>query len=463
METLNPAGYLLFEGLDLTALACPLEGHWIELKPGETLFTEGQPAGCYYFFESGKLEITRMIEGQKMVIQTFGPGMSGGELPLLSGTTHLGTGVVLEPGRVFCLSETSFWNLMGCSPDFRAHILVDMAERMQGYHTLSLQREKLISLGTMSAGLAHELNNPAAAAARAAEAMGRTLDAFDESSSRILEPFIFNVHDAAGYPFEPIRAALKPAGQALPTLERNRREEELATWLEAIGLPDPWGLAPTLVSVGLEKGLLETFSTRLVPAQVANFIGWVARDAELRMLAYELGESTARISRLVGAIKNYAHMDKSLEKAPVDLARGLDDTALILGWKLRRKNVRLEREYMEAMPQFCGYGGELNQVWTNLLDNAIDALPEKGGVISLHTGTAEDGKAVFISIADNGSGIPADVKAHIFEPFYTTKGVGEGTGLGLDVAHRIIAAHGGEIDVESEPGRTVFTVRLPLG
>ena len=246
----------------------------------------------------------------------------------------------------------------------------------------------------------------------------------------------------------------------LDTLERSDREDELITWLEDHGLEDGWELAPALASAGLDTKRLDALTEGpdgLYDETLAGALEWLGATLNLEALAREVGQSTGRISELVRAMKEYSHMDKSAMRE-VDVREGLESTLTILAHKLK-KGVTVEREYAEGLPRIYAYGGELNQVWTNLIDNAVDAMEGRG---KLKVKTSWDEDYVLVEINDDGPGIPQEVKNRIFEPFFTTKGVGEGTGLGLDIVRRIVAGHGGEIRVDSRPGETTFEIRLPI-
>ena len=246
----------------------------------------------------------------------------------------------------------------------------------------------------------------------------------------------------------------------LDTLERSDREDDLADWLENHGLEDSYKLAPTLVSAGLDTGRLNSLAEGpegLSGEALVGALEWLGATLTLATLASEVGQSTGRISELVRAMKEYSHMDKTAMRE-VDVREGLESTLTILAHKLK-KGIEVEREYAEGLPRICAHGGELNQVWTNIVDNAVDAM---GGHGKLKVKVSGDEEYVLVEIADDGPGIPREVKNRIFEPFFTTKGVGEGTGLGLDIVRRIVAGHGGEIRVDSGPGQTSFKVRLPV-
>jgi signal transduction histidine kinase len=323
----------------------------------------------------------------------------------------------------------------------------------------SLRRAKLISLGTMAAGLAHELNNPAAAAGRSAqEARG----VFRRASAKAvglgaLEMDPQERRVVAGLP-EEVAARAENAGE-LDSLDRSDLEDEVALWLEDRGVPEAWDLSPTLVGAGLDAQWLDDLEVRLPENAVGEVVAWLASEVAGDELLREIQHASSRISELVGAVKSYSHMDK-LASREVDVHAGLNSTLIMLGHKLKKGDVEVVRDYAKDLPHVCGQTGELNQVWTNLLDNAIDAVDGHGS-ITIRTAT-ENGR-VLVEIADDGPGIPEDVRERIFEPFYTTKDVGEGTGLGLDISHRVVVEdHKGDIRVLSEPGDTRFQVRLPI-
>lgn len=453
-------GVPLFEGLGAAELSCALEGDIVELPVGTVVFREGDPARHFYVILEGLLQVWRDVRGQRQDQPPFTRGMTGGEVPLLLGTLHLGTGEVREPSRVLRISAEKFWQLMGSCPAVRERILRDMAHRNSMMQTLGSQREKLAALGTLAAGLAHELNNPAAAARRSAQTLSQTLDAFDVHSTRVLEKFLFKQPPTDGsFPFAPIVAIRKVDGVKLDALQRSEREDALTDWLQELGVEEPWVAASVLVQVGYTREVLEDFSRTLVESQVTNFLEWVRREVELHVAAHELDESTRRISELITALKSYAYMDRAADRGATDVHAGLESTLTMLGFKLKQKRVQVLKHFDPALPRAWAVGGMLNQVWTNLIDNAIDAL-SPGGTLTLST--AAEGAQVKVTVADDGSGIAPEVLPKIFDPFFTTKAQGQGTGLGLDISYRIVVDdHGGRIEVASRPGRTEFFVWLP--
>jgi signal transduction histidine kinase len=319
------------------------------------------------------------------------------------------------------------------------------------------QHGKLISLGTMAAGLAHELNNPAAAIGRSA---AEAREAFQEAAEKAAElgnlPLTKEQRSfIAGLPQE----VGQTSGTTLDSLEVSDLEDELAMWMEDQGVEEGWEISPTLAGAGLDRAWLEGLAERVPEEALGGVLGWLRATMVGDELLREIEGGSARISELVGAIKTYTHMDKAASKK-VDVHAGLNSTLIMLGHKLKKGDVEVVCDYEKDLPHVCGHAGELNQVWTNLIDNAIDAIDGKGHIT---VRTASENGRVLVEISDDGPGIPDDVRRRIFEPFYTTKDVGKGTGLGLDISYRVVVEdHKGDIRVFSEPGDTRFQVRLPV-
>jgi signal transduction histidine kinase len=318
-------------------------------------------------------------------------------------------------------------------------------------------RERLASLGTMAAGLAHELNNPAAAAKRAAADLADTLEVLSSTVAVLVESGVERGQAAELVALQREAVAACATRTALSGLDAADAEDAISDALAQAGVADAWRIAEPLAAAGLDVAFVERVADAAGAAAAAT-LRWIAASLAARELAGELGESTDRISELVSAVKRYAYMDRG-GLVEIDVHEGLETTLTILGHKLKHTAIEVARDYDRTLPRLTVHGAELNQVWTNLLDNAIDALGDSGTITIT---TRRDGGCVEIDIADDGPGVAPEIRAHLFDPFFTTKGVGAGTGLGLDTARRIIVdRHRGSLTLESEPGRTVFRARLP--
>jgi signal transduction histidine kinase len=360
--------------------------------------------------------------------------------------------------RLAVIAPDDFADLVLSQRTIHRRILRRFGPVMTRLTALEQNRERLAALGTMAAGLAHELNNPAAAARRAAAEMADALDVLGSVIGRFVESGIERTEAERLVALQ--RDALRRAAERGPldALDAADAEEELLEQLEDLGVPDAWRLSEPLAAAGVDREWVEDVA-RLAGPAAGDAFGWITASLTARSLAAELADSTERMSRLVAAVKTYAYMDRG-ELVEVDLHEGLETTLAVLGHKLKHTAIEVVRRYDRDLPRATVRGPELNQVWTNLLDNAIQALGERGTITLT---TARDGDCAVIEIADDGPGIPPEAADRVFDPFFTTKGVGEGTGLGLDTARRIVVdRHDGSLSVESEPGRTVFRVRLPL-
>jgi signal transduction histidine kinase len=457
----------LFEGLsdgDLEQLA--RLGSEKFVPAGEINGREGEPAEYLYVILEGDLRITKQVDGGEVVINTYTPGSFFAEVPLLAGTPFLATGRALTDCRLFLVPNDVFRRMLTEHPSFSNKILKAMAERVQILQSVAGQRERLTSLGTLAAGLAHELNNPAAAARRSAEDLRGRLDGLRSTGLRVaraaatgeLTPHALDALERAID--DALRRIGAPEEPGLEELERSGREEDLAFWLEDHGVTEGWDVAPTLASAGIEPSDLEPILDSVAPDLGAEALRYLEAMLDSAGLVEEIEGSALRISGIVGSMEGYSYMDRAPVQ-DVDVNSSLDDTLAVLGHRLGA--VEVVRDYDPRLPPVTAYGGELNQVWTNLVGNAIDAVStrEGAGSIRLRTGCERD--RVLVEVTDDGPGIPREDHARIFEPFYTTKDVGEGTGLGLDVSYRIVVGrHGGDIRVVSEPGETRFEVRLPV-
>lgn len=456
LDELRPLS--LFEGLSDAQLAWFCErGRRIELDAGEHMFERGQPADFLFVVVTGVIEGYEEIGGQWLLVATTGRGEATGMLPFSRMTHYPRYTVAVEPSRVLRIDRGDFPEMLSTSLEVGQRLVAAMSDRVRGDVRLEQQQEKLMALGKLSAGLAHELNNPAAAVGRAAAALSEHLARLPACVTGLIRS---DLDEAA---IEAIRRlpelARRRESKAPSALARAEREEELETWLEDHGVADGWHIAATFVDAGLTREDLDRFQDEIPAAALQDALVWVECGVAADRMVAEIAASSERISSLIASVKVYSHMDRSTEHKLTDVREGLDNTLTMLGQRIALKGIRLARDYQEDLPEVTGNAGELNQVWTNLIDNAIDAMGE-GGELRIEAKANDSG--VEVRVIDDGSGIPDEVRPFIFDPFYTTKGVGEGTGLGLDIALRIVRTHRGGIDVRSEPGRTEVRVQLPL-
>jgi signal transduction histidine kinase len=326
---------------------------------------------------------------------------------------------------------------------------------MRNIESVARQREALVALGTLAAGLAHEINNPASAATRAVDALEKTSATLLSSLRRLADG---SLSAAQFTTLDTLREEATPQDSSSDPLKVADLEDALSDWLVAHGVDRDWLIAPPLAAAGLDVAWCERVGSVLGPDQLEAGLEWVASSLTMTALITEVKESTRRISDLVAAVRSYSQLDRA-SMQQTDVAEGLDSTLVMLAHKMHG-GVSVVREYDDDVPNIEARAGELNQVWTNLIDNAVDAMAGSG---TLRVSTRLDDGSVVVEIADTGPGMPQQVKDHAFEPFFTTKDVGKGTGLGLDISRRIIVdRHGGEISIESRPGETVLRVRLPV-
>ncbi len=431
----------------------------VHLPAGEILFHEGNMPTCLHIVLDGELRITKRVEGQETEIDRLTPGMLTGDIGLFIGLPHIATARAARPTHLLQFGVDTFQALIAHSPAVARAMLPLMGARVQGAEVLVREREQLAALGKLAAGLAHELNNPAAAGQRAAAQLRETFTALGEHMRALMD---VRLSPEAGAALAAIQEEARTAQPPLAPLDRSEREDAVAEWLDAHAVPDGWDLAPALIGAGLTTGWLDALAAALDPAAVGPVVSWLADAMTADSLVRDIGESTARIVELVRAVKNYSRMDEA-PQGDVDVREGLDSTLAMLGHKLRGAAIIVTREYDPDLPRIVAYGSELNQVWTNLIDNAIDAMDEMDGARVLLLRATADGDAVRVEVGDNGPGIPPEVVERVFQPFFTTKAQGKGTGLGLDISYRIVVnRHGGDLRVVSRPGETRMQVRLPL-
>jgi len=424
------------------------------LAVGERLVKEGEPADYWYILLEGTVRLTKKLADQEAMVNTFEGGTYLGEIPILLGVPYFVSVCALAPTHLLQLSKDCFWRMVTGCPVISQAILRLMAERMQIFQSVSQQQQKLVSLGTLAAGLAHEFNNPAAAIRRSARNLQETMQVLPSLALK-MQLLSAEQRRALTNLLHPV---IEPSlSLQLDPLSASDREDELSDWLAAHGIVDGWKLAPTKVGAGLETGWLDTVADHIPAGFLSNVLLWLEATLVSKALLAEIKQGSSRIAELVKAIKESTYLDQA-PLQETDVHEGLESTLTILGYKLQK--VEVVREYDRRLPAICTYGNELNQVWTNLIDNAIDAMQGEGRIWIQTWRQNED---VLVEIADNGPGISPANQSRIFEPFFTTKGVGEGTGLGLATSYRVVVGmHRGDIQVFSQPGDTHFQVRLPI-
>ncbi len=436
----------------------------LHLADGEVISREGEPAEHMSIVLSG--ELRGRGEKGSAATRTFiaRAGEITGLLPFSRMRRWGATIRAAGPTRVATIASSRFDEMLERIPVLESRLIGVMTDRARETTRAEQQNEKLLALGKLSAGLAHELNNPASAVGRAVAELRLRIAALPGLTAALirqgLEPAqmetLCRLHATSE------QGAAEGSAAALDPMAQADRESELSDWLEERKVADAWRLAPTFVATGMTAADLERFVAGIPDAVLPAALPWVEAGAALHLLLGEMENAAHRISGLVGAIKEYSYMDRGLTgKADTDLHRALDSTLTMLGHKAKAKNVTVVRAYAPHLPAIQAFPGELNQVWTNLLDNALDAVAP-GGRVSVETRRV-DGQ-VEVVIGDDGPGIPPELLGRIWEPFFTTKPMGEGSGLGLDIARRIVVGrHGGEMRLESSPGDTRFLVTLPVG
>jgi signal transduction histidine kinase len=406
----------------------------MSLKAGEFLITEGDQADDLFVVVAGEFDVTKRSGKSEIPLARVGPGAIQGELAALERGQRLASVRAVTDAQVLRIPYAAVLDLLSSGPDAALGIIRTVIGRLRGMEATLRQREKLAGLGTLAAGLAHELNNPAAAIRRSVEALDRAIAARNE-----LHP-----------PHE--LTLLRPAGRT--SLDALARADAVDSIGDLIGDSE---MAAALVDAGWTTDELRSAFAGMDQAGAREAAAWLAATATVETLIREVRMAGDRISEIVGAVKSYAYLDQAPVQR-IDVRRGLDDTLVILRHKLKA-GIEVTRDYDPDLPEIEAWGSELNQVWTNLIDNAADAMDGKGA-ISIRAAKAE-GDEVVVTICDTGPGIPPDVASKIFEPFFTTKPPGIGSGLGLHISHQVVVRHGGRIDLESGPGRTCFIVALP--
>jgi len=439
-----------------------VEGHVEMIQPG-LVYTEGDPADCFYVLIEGSVVTLRRVGADDVEVgRTDQRGVYGGAFQAYLGDrvpqVYANSMRVSEPSRFFVIGGDRFAQVMREWFPMAVHLLEGLFFGGKAQREAIGQRERLLALGSLTAGLTHELNNPAAAAVRATASL-RERVAGMRGKLKVLAGGRFERASLEALIELQQRAAERVSkAPKLSPLEASDAEDEISDWLEDAGCSDGWQLAPVFVQAGFDVGWLEQVRDTVGPDMLETALRWLNYTVETELLMSEIEDTTTRISTLVGAAKQYSQLDRAAFLM-VDVHDLIDSTLLMFSGKLGA-GIKVVKDYDRSLPQIPAYAAELNQVWTNLIDNAVSAM---GGTGTLTVRTARDEDRVLVEFGDTGSGIPEEIRERIFEPFFTTKPVGEGTGLGLDISWRIaVNKHHGDLRVESRPGDTRFQVRLPI-
>jgi signal transduction histidine kinase len=449
-------GLGLFDGLaDEQLHELVAAGTHVRFAAGEELFGEGRPADLWWVLLEGRIDLVRHVGRQETVLGRMDvPGRwAGGFRAWDDNGVYLATGRAATDGRLLQVPAPALRAWSNTWFPFGDHILEGVFRTARNIEALTREKEALVALGRLAAGLAHEINNPASAATRAAEALRQAGDALLESLRRLAARAITAAQYAA---LDELRRDLAPGRGSSDPLEAAEQEEELADWLADHGTTRHWTLAPVLAGAGADPAWCEAVLAEVGPGALEPALEWVVSTLTATSLLEEVTASTRRVSGLVAAVSSYSQLDRAPVQ-PTDVAEGVESTLVVLRHRMPA-DVTVLRDYAAGLPRIEAATAELNQLWTQLVTNALDAM---GGQGRLRLTIRSDTDGILVEVGDTGAGMSPEVRKHAFEPFFTTKAVGQGTGLGLDIARRIVDRHGGDIEIDCPPGETVLRVRLP--
>lgn len=432
----------------------------LTLQPGDRVFIPNDPIKGTYIVIEGSFRLC-MPQGKEMrEIAVFESQDITGHLPFSRGKITTGNAEVVET-LTFLFFPIKYEDTMIRSHFELTQALVHvMANRIRTFTALQQQNEKMMALGKLSAGLAHELNNPASAVVRGSASLLKHLKLVPDAFKRVMA-LKLSVDDVTYVSDKLFSVVCKDEKPTLTMMDRSEKEDDVLDWLDDHTVENSQEIAENLVDFGFSVADLDDFKKHIPEEALSSVFGWINNNLVTEKMVIDIEEASRRIAELVGAVKTFTHMDQGHGKQYADIHNGIRNTLTMLQHKIKQSGVKVEELFDTTLPQVNAMIGELNQVWTNLIDNALDAMEAGGkGVLQIKTGRAKD--CVQVCIIDNGPGIPEDIKSRIFDPFFTTKEAGKGTGLGLDVVTNIVKQHNGKIKVETEPGRTAFIVEFPF-
>ena len=433
----------------------------LEMQEGSYFFKSGDPVRGAYVVISGRMRLYILHNREMQEINVLTSGDISGMLPFSRGISATVNAKVLEETKVMLLPTEKFREMISRFYELTAALVHVMTTRVRNYTSLQQQNEKMMALGKLSAGLAHELNNPAAAIVRGSESLVKHLQLEPELFKDVInvKMEIADVDFITGKLFEILQRKDKPK---LTLIQKTELEDELRDWLDDNKVEQSDEIAENFLEYGFTCDDMEQFEQHIPDQYLSPVLGWINTNLVTERMVQDIQEASQRIFRLIQSVKNFTHMDQGKGKELIEIHTGIENTLTMMHYKLKKANIEVVEEYDPKLPKVMALVGELNQVWTNLIDNAVDAMEAQGkGKLIIHT--EQDHQFARISIIDNGPGIPEDIRNSIFDPFFTTKGIGKGTGLGLDVVMRIIQGqHHGTVKVNSVPGRTEFVVCLPI-
>ena len=433
-----------------------------EYNDGDTLIKTGEPINDMFFFLEGRMNFYMDINGKLVYYHSVEnddlTGSVSGLLPYSRLKNSPGNSYAEGKVRIIKLNKKYFHELEKLNPDLIQRLIGYMTERARIFATTQMQQEKVSALGKLAAGIAHEMNNPASAIDRISEELDKRLKLNFELTEELLKNnvapgIIRNIRETA------LNKTKFTSKAKITPLQRLQVEDELSDWLREKGFNGNSEIAETFAEAGLSIDDMKMINKNVSNEAFQNIINWLENLLNSERIIKDLEDASGRITMLVGAIKSHVHMDRAGDLYNTDIHKDLEDTLILLGYKIREKNIRIKKIFCEDLPEVEVYIGELNQVWTNIIDNAIYAVPQNGEIT---IETECNNKSFTVRVTDNGPGISKKILSRIFDPFFTTKKVGEGTGIGLDIVKNVINHHNGEIKVNSTPGKTEFIICVPI-